>query len=191
MLPTFTTERLLLRARSLADTAVCLAMDREPEMTRFVDGPWDDPAGHRAFIEARTRGPYPEGLGYWTVLRRADEAFLGWILLIPRDAEGPEVEIGWRLIRAAWGKGYATEAALPILRHGFATLGLPDIIADIDERNLASIRVAEKLGMRMAERRPGETRVELRYVVAPSSRFTEEGDAGPINTSSRDSRRSP
>jgi RimJ/RimL family protein N-acetyltransferase len=166
-LPPFTTGRLLLRQRTLADTAACFAMDREPEVTRFIDGPWSDPVAHRAFIEARTRGPYAEGLGYWTILRRADQAFLGWVLLMPRDAEGPEVEIGWRLGRAAWGQGYATEAVLPVLHHGLTTLGLPEIIADIDAENRASIRVAEKLGMRAVGRRPGPARVEIRYAIAP------------------------
>jgi RimJ/RimL family protein N-acetyltransferase len=164
-LPRFTTERLLLRQRALADTAACFAMDREPEVTRFIDGPWSDPVAHRAFIETRTRGPYAEGLGYWTILRRADETFLGWVLLIPRDAEGPEIEIGWRLNRAAWGHGYATEAARPVLDHGLATLGLAEIVADIDMENRASIRVAEKLGMRAIARRPGRMRVEIRYAI--------------------------
>jgi RimJ/RimL family protein N-acetyltransferase len=166
-LPRFTTERLLLRQRTLADTAACFAMDREPEVTRFIDGPWSDPIAHRAFIEARTRGPFPEGLGYWTILRRADAVFLGWVMLIPRDAEGPEIEIGWRLNRAAWGHGHATEAAKPVLHHGLSTLGLAEIVADIDAGNTASIRVAEKLGLRAIERRQGATRVEIRYVVGP------------------------
>jgi len=164
-LPGFTTERLVLRQRTLADTEACFAMDREPEVTRFVDGPWAAPAAHRAFIEERTRGPYAEGLGYWTIERRADDAFLGWVMLIPRDAEGPEIEIGWRLCRAAWGQGYATEAARPVLRHGLATLRLAEIIADIDAHNAASIRVAEKLGMRAIARRPGRMRVEIRYAI--------------------------
>jgi RimJ/RimL family protein N-acetyltransferase len=162
-LPRFTTERLSLRERSLADTAACLAMDREPEVTRFVDGPWTDAQAHRAFIEERTSAPYAAGLGYWTILRRADAEFFGWLLLIPRDAVGPEIEIGWRLRRAAWGQGYASEAAAPLLRHAFETLGLTEVVADIDEANTASRRVAGKLGLRAVERRPGATRVEIRY----------------------------
>jgi hypothetical protein len=45
-------------------------MDSDPEVRRFVAGPWSDPQAHRAFIEARTRGPYPEGMGYWAVCLR-------------------------------------------------------------------------------------------------------------------------
>ena len=131
-------------------------MDREPDVARFVPevlrmicGPAADAAAHRAFVEERTRGPYPPGLGYWTIRPRAgDDAFLGWVLLIPVDGEGPEVEIGWRLRPSAWGRGYASEAAAALVRHGLIGLRLPEIIADIDPANLGSIRVAEKIGLR-------------------------------------------
>ena len=160
------TSRLILTPRTLADTEACLAMDREPEVTKFVDGPWDDPAAHRAFIEARTLGPYPAGLGYWTIRSLAErDAFLGWALLIPVDAKGPEIEIGWRLRPRAWGRGFASEAALALLGQGFDELGLEEIIAEIDARNAASIRVAEKLGMRRGETFESPTRPCVRYSV--------------------------
>ena len=112
-------------------------------MTRFVDGPWDDPAAHRAFVEARTGGPYFAGLGYWTIRPKdAPNGFLGWALLIPVDAIGPAIEIGWRLSPAAWGNGYAAEAAQALVAHGFETIGLGEIITEIDPANTASIRVA-------------------------------------------------
>jgi RimJ/RimL family protein N-acetyltransferase len=152
MLPDFETPRLFLQPRRPADTEACLAMDREPEMVRFIPEIarlLGDPVAHRAFIEARTRRPYPPGLGYWTVrLREVPDGFLGWVLLIPVDAAGPEVEIGWRLRRKAWGQGYASEAAAALLRYGLVRLRLPEIIADIDPANLGSIRVAEKIGLR-------------------------------------------
>ncbi len=147
--PVFTTSRLLLRPRSLADTDACLAMDRDPAVTRFVSGPWSNPVAHRAFIQARTIGAYPPGLGYWTVCRRsAADQFLGWVLLIPADGTRPTIEIGWRLRQAEWRQGFATEAAEPVLRHAFATLRLPEVVAEIDPSNTASHRVAEKLGLR-------------------------------------------
>jgi RimJ/RimL family protein N-acetyltransferase len=163
-LPSFETERLLLRQRTLGDTEACLAMDREPEVTRFVAGPWSDPVAHRAFIETRTQGPYAEGLGYWTILQRLDEAFIGWVLLIPCDAEGPKIEIGWRLRPRTWGHGFATEAARPVLSHGLETLGLGEVVADIEEGNLASRRVAEKLGMRSEGPIVGAAHNTIRYV---------------------------
>lgn len=145
ILPTFRTPRLLLRPRTLADLEACLAMDRDPEVTRFVAGPWNEPQAHRAFVEARIRYVYPAGLGYWTVL--APDGFAGWILLTPLDLRGPEIEIGWRFVRACWGRGYATEAARPVLAHALDTLSLPAVVADIDPANTASLRVARKLGL--------------------------------------------
>src|SRR3546814_13520107 len=69
-------------------------------------------------------------------------------MLCPCTVAGAEVEIGWRLIRAAWGRGYATEAAAPILAQGFAKEAMREAVADIHPDNVASQRVAEKIGLR-------------------------------------------
>ena len=172
MPPRFEAPRLLVRPRTLADTDDCLAMDRDPEVVRFVDGPWSDPAAHRAFVDARTRGPYPAGLGYWTVMERDGGGFLGWVLLIPLDARGPEVEIGWRLRRAAWGRGFAAEAAAVVLRHGLGALGLPEVVADIHPANAASARVAERIGMRPVGAKRHPDRTAMRYAAMPPAAQT-------------------
>jgi RimJ/RimL family protein N-acetyltransferase len=166
MQPTLRTQRLLLRPRSLADTDACLAMDREPEVTRYVSGPWSDPVAHRAFVEQRTRGPYSDGLGYWTLAPRdRPSEFAGWVLLIPLDAIGPEIEIGWRLRPAFWGLGYATEAASAVLRHGFDRVGLDEVLAEIDAANIASITVAERIGLRRRAAKTSEGREWVRYTL--------------------------
>jgi RimJ/RimL family protein N-acetyltransferase len=74
--------------------------------------------------------------------------FLGWVLLIPHAAVGPEIEIGWRLCRDAWGYGYASEAAGAVVEHAFRGVGLEKIVADIHPGNAASMKVAEKIGMK-------------------------------------------
>jgi RimJ/RimL family protein N-acetyltransferase len=165
--PDFETPRLLLRPRQLLDTEACLAMDKEPDVTRFVAGPWADPAAHRAFIEARTLGPWPPGHGYWSIFERTvSQRFLGWVLLIPVVAEAGTAEIGWRLKRGAWGNGYATEAAEPVMRHALALPALEEIIAEIAPANRPSLRVAEKLGMKSCgfTQLPGGT--ALRYATS-------------------------
>jgi RimJ/RimL family protein N-acetyltransferase len=164
-LPVLHTARLRLRPRTLDDLEDCFAMDREPGTLEWVAWPgaaggWHDAAAHRAFIRERTLARYPEGLGYWIVARRErPEEFLGWVLLIPEDAHGPriapEVEIGWRLPVAARGRGFAAEAARAVLNHGLGRLALPRIIADIRPENAASIRVAERIGMRSTGPAPG------------------------------------
>lgn len=144
----FETERLSIRPRTMADFQACLAMDRDPEVTRHIAGPWTDREAHERFLEDRITRNFGEGLGYWSIFGKADPGqFLGWILLIPYDGLGPRIEIGWRLNRLAWGKGYATEAAAPFVRHAFVNLKLAEIVADIDPSNIASIRVAGKIGM--------------------------------------------
>jgi RimJ/RimL family protein N-acetyltransferase len=163
-LPQFETPRLLLQPRVLADTEACLAMDREPEMVRFIAEISEllrDPAAHRAFVEARTRGPYAPGLGYWTLRRREEPGgFLGWVLLIPINGEGPEVEIGWRLRRVAWGQGYAAEAAAALLSHGLGTLDLPEsrsrlmIACDQTSRFCASLACSWMKAKRSSGLRP-------------------------------------
>jgi RimJ/RimL family protein N-acetyltransferase len=149
MLPALDTPRLLLRERTLADLQSCLEMDRDPAVTRYVAGPWHDPVAHRQFVEYRITRPYPPGLGYWTIRERAEpDRFIGWVLLIPDHGTGPDVEIGWRLVRSAWGRGIASEAARALVTHAFDTVRLPRVIADIAAENHASLRVAQKLGMK-------------------------------------------
>jgi RimJ/RimL family protein N-acetyltransferase len=79
----------------------------------------------------------------------------------------PEIEIGYRLERAAWGNGYATEAACAVRDYAFAILQIPRLIALIDPANVASIRVAEKIGMRYEQEvlLPGYTHPDHVYVV--------------------------
>ena len=144
-------------------------MDCDPEVTRFVDGPWSEPEKHRAFIEARTLARYPAGMGYWTIRNRCDATdFLGWVLLIPSDAVGPEIEIGWRLPRKAWGSGVATEAVRPVLQHAIATVHLREVVAEIDALNVASLRVAEKLGLVRRGDILKHGRASLRYTLKVS-----------------------
>jgi RimJ/RimL family protein N-acetyltransferase len=164
-LPVLSTPRLLLRRRTLSDLPACLAMDRDPEVTRFIDGPWLDAKAHRAFVEDRIRRAYPDGMGYWSII--AADGFAGWVLLTPLDLRGPEVEIGWRLRWAVWGRGLGTQAARPVLEHALGRLGLAEVVADIDPANAASLRVATKLGMRVRGWVPYAGRMVLRHVAAP------------------------
>ena len=92
-LPVMRTERLVLRERTLDDLEQCVAMDEDAEVRRFITLPMRGDM-HRAFIRGRMMFRYPEHLGYWTVL--ADGKFVGWVLLIPREFEGLEIEMGWR-----------------------------------------------------------------------------------------------
>lgn len=174
-LPVLVTPRLRLRPRTLGDLESCFRMDREPGTLDWIAWPeaagsWDDRAAHRALIRARTVAAYLPGQGYWAVAEKArPDEFLGWVMLIPEDGAGPEVEIGWRFTTASRGRGFATEAARAVLAHGLGTLSLPRIIADIRVENAASIRVAEKIGMRASGPASGATRL-IRYEAGSAAR---------------------
>jgi hypothetical protein len=90
------------------------------------------------------------GFGLWAVVEKGAREVIGYCGLSHFDDVGgrPETEIGYRLARAHWGHGFATEAARAVRDYSFQTLCLPRLIAIIDPRNVASVRVAEKIGMR-------------------------------------------
>jgi hypothetical protein len=67
----------------MEDLEACIAMDRDPEVTRFLPSPWADRIAHRAFVEERMRHSYPLGMGYWSM--KAPEGFVRWVLLTPLD----------------------------------------------------------------------------------------------------------
>ncbi|WP_062383427.1 GNAT family N-acetyltransferase [Pseudomonas abietaniphila] len=162
-LPHFETERLFVRPRTMGDFEACLAMDRDPEVTQFIPGPWHDHPRHEAFLRDRIETSYGNIFGYWSLFPKANpRTFAGWVFLIQQEGVGSEIEIGWRLNRSAWGNGFATEAVCPIIKHAFRSEEVNRIIADIDPRNLSSLRVAAKIGMkRIGQGEHGDDRYAL------------------------------
>ena len=151
MKPTLATERLALRPTRVDDAARLFELDADPEVRRYVDQP-DPPtlaqcemlAGRFLAIDAAT----PEH-GFWIAEERG--VFVGWFHLKPpregEPAEPGDLEIGYRLRRAAWGRGLATEGSRALVDYGLSVLRAPRMIAVALEANIASIRVMEKLGM--------------------------------------------
>lgn len=147
---TLETARLVLRPLGRGDLADLLALDRDPEVMRYVGSPAGvkSPAETeqraRARIEESLRGDH-EPLGFWRVEGRDDGSFLGVAALLRMPEDG-DVEVAYRLARAAWGRGIATEAAGALIVHGLRTLGLPRLVAVTYPENRASQRVLDKLG---------------------------------------------
>jgi len=90
------------------------------------------------------------GWGLWAVEVPEIAPFIGYVGLWPADYVNvsPMVEVGWRLGRAHWGHGYATEAAREALRVGFDGVGLPEIVSFTVPQNERSWRVMERIGLR-------------------------------------------
>lgn len=95
------------------------------------------------------------GFGLWTARRLADEAVVGYLGLsmpsflpeVVAPERMPAVEVGWRLHPGQWGKGLASEGARAALREAFLTLQLTEVCSAPQDINLASVRVAERIGM--------------------------------------------
>jgi RimJ/RimL family protein N-acetyltransferase len=139
------TARLHLRPRVPEDIESIIVMDSDPEVRRFMGGPLD-PDNHRKAVLANIIARRPEHRS-WTIEWKDREGFLGMCLLRPLEGTGFTC-IGWRLMRQHWGQGLATEAACAVLAHALNVLGIDPVVAIVDPRNHASIRVAEKIGLR-------------------------------------------
>jgi RimJ/RimL family protein N-acetyltransferase len=144
------TERLILRRWRDADRAPFAALNADPEVMRHMPAVLTRAGSDE--LAARIDGHFDRhGFGLWAVEVVASGDFVGFVgLAVPRfeAAFTPCVEIGWRLARAAWGHGYATEAARASSRHGFEVLGLAEIVSFTSVGNAASRAVMERIGMR-------------------------------------------
>jgi RimJ/RimL family protein N-acetyltransferase len=143
------TERLILRPAEPRDRAALHAMWADPRVMKDL-GPVKDEAASDAAI-ARHAGYRADGLGFCVVERRDDGAMLGFCGLKPGAPTTPirgELEIGWMLAHAAWGQGYAREAAAAWLAWAWAHRAEPRVVAITAANNVASQRLMERLGMR-------------------------------------------
>lgn len=144
------TERLLLRPPVVADAPELAAYQSRPEVCRFVPYEPRTAVEIRARIPEQSRASIDEpGQALWfAVLRVADEALIGDVMLFWHSREHAAGEIGYVFSPDVQGHGYATEAAGAPLTLGFDGLGLHRIVARLDARNTASAAVAKRLGMR-------------------------------------------
>ncbi|MFI7430824.1 GNAT family N-acetyltransferase [Micromonospora sp. NPDC049836] len=145
--PTLHTARLRLRPFGDADADDLFALHRDPHVLRYWDAPpWREAERAERFIAA-CRQLAAEGTGARVAVdRAADQTFLGWCGLLRWNPEHRSATLGYCYRQAAWGRGYATEAAHALLRWAFDTLDLNRVQAEADTRNVASARVLEKLG---------------------------------------------
>jgi RimJ/RimL family protein N-acetyltransferase len=152
--PTLTTNRLVLVPLSDEHLDLEVELDSDPEVMRYIAGR----AHSRAEVEASHRRRLAAarevtGLGFWVGF--ADAVFLGWwILQPPNGADQPKVageaDLGYRLLRQHWRRGYASEGARALLRYGFADVGLDRIFAQTMAVNAASRATMSSVGLSFA-----------------------------------------
>ena len=145
------TERLLLRRWRDEDMEPYARMCADPEVMRFIgDGSPLTREGSEGQISRFLRHWDERGFGLWVLEGKEGKTFIGFAGLAHQEdwTEGEhKTEVGWRLDRAFWGRGLATEAARASVDYGFETLGLERIISIIQPGNVASRRVAAKAGL--------------------------------------------
>ena len=147
--PEVRTPRLLLRRWREEDRAPFAALNADPEVMRYLKGPVDRAASD-ALLDRIDASFAQRGYGLWAVQRQADGRLLGFTGLAWQDFPAhftPAVEVGWRFARAAWGNGYATEAAQAALEHAFAVLDLEEVVSITTRANAPSRAVMRRLGM--------------------------------------------
>ena len=128
------------------------AMNVDPRVMEFFPG-LQDRATSDASVDYWMQGFDERGWSNWAIERKDSGEFIGFVgLWIPKRvfAFSPCVEVGWRLVHAHWGHGFATEGALASLAAGFDRLGLDEIVSYTTLGNLRSRAVMEKIGMRNA-----------------------------------------
>jgi RimJ/RimL family protein N-acetyltransferase len=144
--PVLTTSRLILRTFRRDDLPLYAALNADPEVARFLGGPITSEESNGIAEWAQDLFER-EGIGLLAVERREDGAFLGMCGLHHFHAYPDDVEVGWRLAREHWGNGYATEAAVAWVDHGFTVMGLPRVISIAEPENVRSLAVMRRLGM--------------------------------------------
>lgn len=156
------TERLVLRPVTTDDRAVLLAHWAAADVRRFLfDGAMLSAAEVTEAIEDSTRDFGRAGYGLWLIHEKHGTDLVGTTGL--RPLEGIGLEIFYSLAPGSWGKGYATEAARAALDHALGPLGLPEVLAEVDAGNTASIAVIERLGMTRFDVAPGLLGPMIRY----------------------------
>ena len=149
------TERLILRAFTRADAQHLFELDNDPEVMRFING------GIATSFEVIEKDRLPGFLshdvnapefGFWAAIHKETHAFAGWFVFRLAQDDPRVAALGYRLRKEVWGKGYATEGAKALLDKGFSDLAVEQFVATTYEKNLASQRVLEKLGMHLVRR---------------------------------------
>jgi len=141
-----TTERLVLREFVPDDADAMVRLNADPEVIRYTGDPPFASVDEACELLAELHERYArDGFSRWAVIRRDTGEFIGWCGLSYRP-ELDETDLGFRFFRAAWGQGFATEAAQACLTLAFERFALPRVIGRAMAGNAASHHILRKLG---------------------------------------------
>ncbi len=139
------TERCILREHAVEDAEVLYNLNSDPDVIKYTgDGPFADVEETKSFIASYDHFRV-HGFGRWLVQLKTTDEVVGWCGLKKR--KNGEIDLGYRLFKHYWNKGYATECARASLDYGLTELKMKVIIAESDIRNAGSIEVMKNCGM--------------------------------------------
>lgn len=165
--PILQTDRLIIRALTLADVEEYFLINKDWEVVKYTGNPpmKDTDEAREVLINVVFPQYETYNMGRLAVIRKDNGKMIGWCGLKYEERRGG-VDLGYRYLQSEWGKGYGTEAAKCLLNHGFKDLNLPYIYAWADIRNGASYRIMEKIGMHFVgnEEEEGESLVKYQAI---------------------------
>jgi RimJ/RimL family protein N-acetyltransferase len=171
------TERLILRQFTPDDGDLLFELDNDPDVMFFINAGAPVPREEiddetlPAFLGYYDRFP---GYGFWALIEKSSGRFAGWIHFRPEPHDAADdPELGYRLHRFAWNKGYATEAARAVIDRGFTEFGVTRVHASTMFVHVGSRRVMEKAGLRHVRtfvtewpvRIPGDEEGDVEYAI--------------------------
>ena len=185
------TERLVLRRFTMADADNLLGLDSDPEVMLFVTG--GRPTRREEIVAdvlPAFLGYYErfDGYGFWAAIEKSTGEFLGWFHFRPRDGSlADQPELGYRLVKSAWGKGYGTEGSRALIRKGFTEFGVRRVFAETMTVHVASRRVMEKAGLKLVRtfdqhgqyKIPGDEQGGVEYAMTRAGWELQETGGGP------------
>lgn len=150
------TERLILRHIQLTDIDGMFEMDSDPEVHKYLGNmPFTSKSQTEENINSIIKQYEDFGIGRWAMIHKQTKEFMGWSGLKFNTASlngyNNFYDVGYRIIKRFWGKGYATESSLTALEYGFNTLNLDTIYGITEKDNQASHQILLKIGLKYIE----------------------------------------
>ena len=144
---------MILREITMEDDKNVFELDSDPEVMRFLTNGKPSSMEDVRRVLTRTQSLHKKHsgkFGFWAAIEKKSDKFMGWFHFRP-SKEDPEnvkrIELGYRLKKEYWGKGFATEGSLALIKKGFEELGVEEVFAATMKKNLASQKVMEKAGL--------------------------------------------
>ena len=163
------TERLLIRNIQLSDIPALVEIWTDPAVTQFMGGPRDKDFLVQTFSDDVDAGQ-PDPYDLWPVIETVSNEVIGHCGLLAKEVDGqPEIELTYVLHKLAWGKGYATEAAVALRDYAFEMHQLERLIALIDPMNYGSERVVQKAGMALEKEVQRGDKLMLLYAITKAT----------------------